>query len=358
MEEKDYKQLFDEIKQIASRQDFSSYCNTRDFELEITEMSKNIIINKNDNEFLTQELEKLLKTNLNSAFCLFFVMFTKYRRNKYGNLIQFVEKYNDEFFEYKISEFIYILAQFSENHDEKAYFRILKKTDNLIKSKGENYDFSNHSGILNLYVEIVCSYFESQLDDRNEEEMTIYLKKANTIVDDMIVSCKNDKVYPKYYLNKGRILVLLKKYKEGEKYIAMGIRSIELGPDRERTIRDYEQYLQKSNLIKSYDMTTDKIKELDSVKVNNTKALALMTSLLGFLLGSINIFSQINDVFSLAMLMLSYVGLLLILTAVIFIGLNLTFKEKRKNFIIYDLIILCLGIIIFASTVITVLNHK
>lgn len=351
------KDLFQSLEKIANREDFLSYVNVREFEIEVLELSKEIDITSSENALLQNELDEAIKQEkINYAFCLFFILFTKYRRNKMGNLLEFVDKYIHEFYQIKISEFIVLLAQFSENYDEKAYFRLLKKTDNLIKSKGDDHDFTNHQGILNLYVEIVCSYFESQLEDRFDEDLSKYLNQAKEVVEKMI-EASGDKVYPKYYLNKGRLLVLMQKYKEGEKFIGRAIRAIPLGAERERTTREYEYYLQKSNLIKSYDLTSTKIKELDAVKMNNTKSLALMTTLLGFLLGTINIFAQVNDAFTLGMLMLCYLGLLMVLTGVVFLGLNLSFKETHKKFIIYDAIILLIGIIIFSTTIMLVIKH-
>ena len=351
------QELFDNIKNLSGRQDFLNYANTIEFEMEISQLSKEVDINTSENNLLLNELDLALKENKNNyAFCLFFILFTKYRRNKMGNLIEFTDKYLHEFYHIKISEFILLLAQYSENYDEKTYLRLLKKTDALIKSKSEYHDFTNHHGILNLYVEIVCSYFESKLEDRFDESINHYIKEAKNVVDGMIDAC-NNKVYPKYYLNKGRILVLMQNYKEGEKYIGMAIRAIPYGAERERTTREYDHFLQQSNLIKTYDLTNSKIKELDAVKINNTKSLALMTSLLGFLLGAINIFAQVSDVFTLGMLMLCYLGLLLILTGVVFVGLSLMFKQKGKKHMIYDVGILILGVLIFASSITIVLNH-
>ena len=351
------QELFSNLKKISEREDFLKYANVKEFEMEVLELSKEIEITNTENNLLLNELDLAIKQNqTNYAFCLFFILFTKYRRNKLGNVVEFVDKYIHEFYQIKISDFIVLLAEYSENYDEKTYLRLLKKTDNLIKSKGENHDFTNHSGILNLYVELVCSYFESELEDRFDESVNHYIKQAKVVVDKMIDSCK-DKVYPKYYLNKGRLLVLTQNYKEGEKFIGKAIRSIPYSSERERTIREYEHFLQKSNLIKSYDLTAVKIKELDAVKVNNTKALALMTSLLGFLLGAINIFAQVSDVFTLGMLMLCYLGLLLVLTGVVFIGLNLMNKQTSKKIILYDAIVLILGISVFASAITIVLTH-
>ena len=351
------QQILEKLKEISSRPDFDSYVNERTFELEITSLSNSLVYNVEEQKNLFAELNENVKNNKNYAFCLFFVLFTKMRRNKIKNLSEFITEYSYHFYNFKMLEFIELLAQFQDMYDEREYLRLLKKTDLLIHSKGEFYDFTNHQGILNFYVEIVCSYFELKLDDRFEENISPYLSKAYKVINDMIQECGNQKVYPKYYLNKGRLLILMQKYKEGEKFISQAIRSIELGDERDRTVREYEQYLQKANTIKTYDLTNEKIKELDSIKVNNTKSLALMTSLLGFLLGSINIFAQINDVFTLAMLMLGYVGLLLILTGVVFFGLSLSIKEKRKNVRIYDFILLLLGVAIFTTSIVIVLNH-
>ena len=348
--------LFQAVKEIASREDFLTYVNNKLFEEEVTNLVKDLQFDKQSEQIILQKLEELLDKNNNQAFILFFILLTKYRRNKIGNLKEFVDKYLDYFGNIKFSEFIPLLCQFTEENDEKSLLRLLKRTDKLINSKGENYDFTTHLGILNLYVEIVCKYFESQLDERFDEDMVIYLKKASEVVDDMIRRC-GENVYIKYFLNKGRIMVLLGKYKEGENFINRAIKLVPIGPERENTIREYQQYLIKVSVVKTYDTTANKIKELDSVKVNNTKTLALMTSLLGFLLGSINIFSSVTDVFTLAMLMLGYISLLLVLTGIVLLGLNLTFNEKRKKFIIYDIAILLLGISLFITTMIIILGR-
>lgn len=351
------KIILDGMKQLSMRENFDCFVNTQNFEREITSLSNELELTEVEQVNLIKELDDNLEKNKNYAFCLFFVLFTKMRRNKIKNLAEFVDDYSYNFYNFKITEFIELLTQFIDVYDEKGYLRLLKKTDKLIHSKGETFDFTNHKGILNFFVELVCSYFELQLDDRFEDNLSPYLTKASKVIDEIIESFGGEKVYPKYYLNKGRVLVLMQKYKEGEKFITQAIRSVELGAERERTVREFEQYRQKANTIKTYDLTAEKIKELDSIKVNNTKSLALMTSLLGFLLGSINIFAQVNDVFTLAMLMLSYVGLLLILTGVVFFGLSLSIKEKRKMVRFYDLALLALGVIIFTTTVTIILNH-
>ena len=79
-----------------------------------------------------------------------------------------------------------------------------------------------------------------------------------------------------------------------------------------------------------------------------------MTTLLGFLLGTINIFTTITDRFTLLALMLGYCGLLLVLVGTILLGFSLNFKEHKKRLYIYDVLIILLGALIFVGTMILI----
>ena len=167
-----------------------------------------------------------------------------------------------------------------------------------------------------------------------------------------------DLVYPKFYLNYGRILILLGKYDKGEAEIQKAIRLLQDSADRQALVTEYNQYLLKSSIIHSYDLNEEKIKDLDKIKVNNYKSIALMTTLLGFLLGAINIFTTITDPFTLGMLMLCYAGLLLVLLGSILLGLTLTFKEQKARLYIYDVLLIIFGVIIFGVTLALILMKK
>ena len=75
-----------------------------------------------------------------------------------------------------------------------------------------------------------------------------------------------------------------------------------------------------------------------------------MTTLLGFLLGAINIFTTVSDTFTLGMLMLGYCGLLLILAGVVLLGFTLNFKERKIRLYVYDICLIILGVLIFIFT--------
>ena len=233
----------------------------------------------------------------------------------------------------------------------------------MVELKNEYCDFTNHTGVLNVYTALICKYFEYQLDERHDGNNKELLIKALKCIKNAIDLEKEEKgsydlVYPKFYLNYGRILILLGKYDKGEAEIQKDIRLLQDSADREALVTEYNQYLLKSSIIHSYDLNEEKIKDLDKIKVNNYKSIALMTTLLGFLLGAINIFTTITDPFTLGMLMLCYAGLLFVLLGSILLGLTLTFKEQKARLYIYDIILIIFGVIIFGVTLALILMKK
>ena len=144
---------------------------------------------------------------------------------------------------------------------------------------------------------MICKYFEYHLDKRLEDENIALLSKGLKSINLAIEISKEEtgKVYSKFYLNRGRILILLKKYDKGEADIVRAIEEISDSADRYILVNDYNQYLVKSSIIRAYDLNEDRVNELDKIKVSNYKSIALMTTLLGFLLGTINIFASVND---------------------------------------------------------------
>lgn len=150
---------------------------------------------------------------------------------------------------------------------------------------------------------MICKYFEYHIDERLEDENIALLSKGLKSINLDIEISKEEtgKVYSKFYLNRGRILILLKKYDKGEADIVRAIEEISDSADRYILVNDYNQYLVKSSIIRAYDLNEYRVNELDKIKVSNYKSIALMTTLLGFLLGTINIFASVNDAKTLAL---------------------------------------------------------
>jgi hypothetical protein len=333
--------------------------NTRRFEEEITNIAKSYIMNAELKEALEKSIMDNYDSNKPLSFTLFFILFTMCRRQNYSDILELANQYEEMFSNYAIMKHISLMAVLVKCTNTKKMYREIKKYSGLVKAKGELYDFTNHTGVLNAYSALICKYFEYELDKRkdydNKELLNLGLEcieKAITI--ETIEKGSANQVYSKFYLNKGRLLILLEKYNEGDAEILRAIELLPNSKDRNYKVNEYNQYLVKSSIIRAFDLNEEKFKELDKIKVSNYKSIALMTTLLGFLLGTINIFTTITNQFTLFMLMLGYCSLLLILVGTILLGFSLTFKERKRIFYIYDVILIVVGIIVFVITMIMI----
>ncbi len=321
--------------------DFIDYVNKREFEMQITNLAQQIDLEKINENDVRKTIEENLKNNKPLAFIIFFTFYTIYRRTKYGDLAAFCNEYISKFSEYEITEHIKIITDYVCTNNANSYDSLIKRIDKLINKTDSK--FSEHAGVLNLYAELVCSYYERNLDLREGNEDKKLLQKALKYINNIIAH--DD--YPKHHLNKGRLLILLKKYDLGEDEILHAINLLDFSKNRDNSVRIYEQYLIKSSFIRAYDLNDEKYKDLEKIKVNNYKLVALMTTLLGFLLGTINIFVETKDPTNLALLMLAYLSLLLVLSGIILTGLSITFKERKKVLFAYDISLILIGIILF-----------
>ena len=245
-------------------------------------------------------------------------------------------------------EFCYQLAKYSEVNDSNTIKKIISETKVLLGKE----EFKNEAGIKNFYCELIATYYERELEAKSDFESKTILKEALNIINSVIYTDVG-KNYDKFYATRGRLLVLLGRYDEGEYEIRRALSMVNVS-DAENTSRTilYESYLIQGTSIRQFDLHNEKYKELEKIKVNNFKIIALMTTLLGFLLGSINIFSSVNNPFLMGMLLIAFCGLLLILCGTILFGLGLMFKDNKKKYKLYDLIVLVSGVIILAISLI------
>lgn len=349
--------LKNEANEISKIDSFETYVNTRKFEEEITRIAKTIDFSVIKSEDLKKEVDNISDKNV--KFIFFFIVFTALRRAKFGSLESYVDKYCLEF-TYPIFNHIELLSK--KPKSDRELRKLMIDAWKLTQIKYENVDFTSHEGILNNFSELTARYYENNLDKRNDQEDVEMLNSAKDCIERAISLSKKstgeNNIYPKYYLNKGRLLALLGKYDDGEFYINLAIESIKEDSDRVRTVNEYQQYLLKVSIIRSFDLSDEKVRDLEKIKVNNYKIIALMTTLLGFLLGEITIFSKIEDVFTMTMLMLAYLALLLILCGVVLFSLSITFKERKKKLYVFDIGILIVGIILFTITMIIILNKR
>ena len=351
-------------KEFAKSDNFLKDVNDREYELKVTDLAKSCIVDSDIYNNLHNHFTTLLKANnKKEAFTVYFVLYTMCRRQNYGDFLSMALDYLDDFDEYEIMRHIKLMAILDKATHSTTLYKAIKESEKMVELKNEYCDFTEHTGVLNVYTALICKYFEYQLDERNDGNNKELLIKALKCIKKAIELEKEEKgsydlVYAKFYLNHGRILILLGKYDKGEEEIQKAIRLLKDSADRQALVTEYNQYLLKSSIIHSYDLNEEKIKDLDKIKVNNYKSIALMTTLLGFLLGAINIFTTVESPFTLAMLMLCYAGLLLILLGSILFGLTLTFKEQKIRLYFYDVALAIFGVIIFGVTLAIIISNK
>lgn len=350
-----YQEILTSAKNLAKLENFNLAVNERTFELKITRIASSYKIDKTLNESLINGVNEYLKSDLPLAFVLFFIAFTMQRRQNFGNILELVEEYEEDFAQFEIIKHIRLMAVLVKLTNIQQIYREIRRATLLLERPNQLCDFANHTGFINAYVSLVCKYFEYELDARDEEEnirlLGFALNSINHAIDlETKQHGSKELVYNKFYLNRGRLLVLLKKYNKGEDEIQNAIELLPESADRASKVNEYNQYLVKSSIIRSYDLNEEKVRDLDKIKVSNYKSIALMTTLLGFLLGTINIFTTITDRFTLLVLMLGYCGLLMILVGTILIGFTLNFKERRKRIYIYDIALILVGVLIFLFT--------
>lgn len=348
------EQLLEKVKEITDRDDFESYVNTRECEERIAKMEDYIDLDTELDEQMTEYIEKNALTDNKVCYVLFQLLFTVYRRKRYGNLEEYVNKYLCFFKQYPFSEFIELLMIYNVKKDDQHLNELLLRSKRLTESKGLTYDFTTHNGIINFYVEAVCTYFELNLDQRENEIGQKYIPDALDKIENVIAS-NSGKVYSKFLLNKGRLEILLGNYDKGEEYIIKAIQNIGFGVKRFFTVAEYEQFLTKLEMIKLYDKNNAKIKEVENSRVDNIKSLSLMTALLSFILGAINIFSEVKDIKVLAILMIMYFGLIMLLLGILLLGVKLLYNDKNKKFGIFNTFLLIFGILILLISIASIL---
>lgn len=352
-----YEKLKENINNLLTgkTEEFKKYVNTREFEENFSRLAGKVDFNS---EFIAQVEENIVTSKDESfSFTLFFVLFTWIRRNHYGSLIDFFNKYDEKFKKFQLIKHLKYLTVLNTSNNPRELKQAIKNIYNLINNKTEDADFSENVGVLNNYVELVCTYCELKFDERNDKEIDELLHKALEYNEFTINSEEKIKgnAYPKFYLNRGRILVMLKRYNEGEDQIKYAISLLPVSADRSMQVNDYSQYLAKSSMMRAYDKNDEKFQELDRFKVDSYKSVTLIMAVIGFLLGAINIFATVTDPFTLLLLMLGYCGLVLMLAGVVLLGFALNFKERKKRFLIFDLLLAVAGIALFVVPLIIIL---
>lgn len=386
MDTKDNKIDLTQLPQVAGDlvdnvpYDFCNYVNDRRFEMQITSLSGKIEMTDVKYCQVKKQIEQQLQNNQTKvAFVLYFAYFTKYRRQKRQEAVDIVEEFGECFDCFEINKHVRLLADYSACNSGKRLGRLMREASALCVD--QNKKLYNHVGVINLFCELTCAYYEKNLDERSDDEGQKQLRNAlKSILRAIEIEEENHKkeiekekqfakengveyiateknTYHKLYLNKGRLLVLMGRFDDGESEMNRAIQLLPNDKDRENRIRLYEGYITKASIIRTYALSDDKYKDLEKIKVSTYKTVTLTTTLLGFLLGSIKIYETVTDVFTLAMLMLGYMSLLLVLCGTVLFGLSLALKEKKRGMMVYNGVLIVAGVALFVLAIVLILNY-
>ena len=384
MDTKDKKLQLNQLPEVAKQLvdnspcAFDDFVNDRQFEMQITKLSGKIDFADVSYNQVCDQIENA-QNDKRVAFVLYFVYFTKYRRLKNSEARDLVKEFGENFDCYEINKHIRLLADYSAYNSVKKFGRLMRDAGELCVEPHKK--LYNHVGFINLYCELTCAYYEKNLDERNEPEGEKQLKDALSSIrraikreddlqekqekqaqeqakkDGVPYRAKGKKAYHKFYLNMGRLLVLIGQFDEGESQMNYAIHNLPNDKDRESRIRLYESYITQASIIRTYALSDDKYKDLEKIKVNTYKTVTLTTTLLGFLLGSIKIYETVTDVFTLAMLMLAYMSLLLVMSGTVLFGLSIALRDRKRRMLVYDGILVGVGIVLFAISMVLILTY-
>ncbi|HNX16561.1 MAG TPA: hypothetical protein PKO28_04310 [Bacilli bacterium] len=337
---------------LAYADNFCEETFTRKFEKQITERAK---LKPEEVTALESELATLSKNpnEINKAFIAFFVIFTYYRRStRLDDLKKLFYSYQGLFAsKFAVFEHIDNLFHINVFANDSDLLRTLIKSEKLTEKKeeidGVLYDFSTHSGVLHLFSETCAKYYERNLEVKDDLEAKDRINHAIDCAKAIISSG-----YSKFYATLGRLEALIGNYPLAEKNIkeAISIENSSSNPDSTR-IREFEQHLNTLSIIRSYDLTSEKVGELNKIKTDNYKMVSVISTILAFLIGSIEIFSNLTDPLSLAMILLAYASLITILLSVVLTVLSFTSKSKRRGSLAVSLCALFAGIIGFTVAI-------
>ena len=327
----------DFISRVLKYQDNSL---NREYEMAMTEHSKTLDESDLDEyiDFADDSTQ-----NMFARFSCFFVVYTYYRKNNIiRKLKNLVYSYEEIFFSQPLFPFLYIMAE--------AKVATISQLDAILSESERHLErYKNYIGFLNLYCEICATYYEVNLDLRGDvadQEGNERLKRAFAFAQKC---CEEDPTYHKFYVNKGRIAVLLCDYDGAERYILEGISKVTNDSYHDKTVANYETYYHKIATVISYDKAQATIKlceknqeKLDAalqnldksmkgMQIDNFKNISIISTVIAFLLGGVEAFKNISDYYVISKVMLMYSGLFLCLIGFVsLIATVSTYKFKQK----------------------------
>lgn len=344
--------LITRLKQLDSEKDPL-------YTIKLKEIVINCTISELKNVYLPIINNKKRKYNKNVRFAAYYSMFIFYRRYEHHTMLyDLVERYSDEFNEYRLNNVVlsqYYKFKFLDANDSFAI-------ENAIKyAKVAVADLNENSGVLQNYAELVASALEADEDigKQNLAEALKCIDKAMILLHD----------YPKHNCTKGRLLSWTGDYDTAKRYLRRAI-DLESSDDKDSMIRisqynDYHMDIKTREMVgkvsqhiveaeKTMNEINVKMKEnaeeiferLDVMQTKYLEMLAFFSGIMALILSVMQIMSGFSN-FNYA------VGLVMVMGGVLifsfgFLRCLFTFHNNEINWKLY------FGVFFFAFLLICV----
>lgn len=260
------------------------------------------------------DVENYLKNvNSKARFAAFYALLIICREfNNYSKYNEYVDSYADEFKQYNLYKIV--MSTYFRNKgilgEENGYRRAVKYAEEACNLLPTNWAVKHH------YAELIALAIEE-----NAEISISQINKAIDRLDDVIIAQPN---HAKYYCTQGRLIAATGDYRRGISSVKKAL-DMEGVVDKDSMIRigQYNYYLlqikmmmethQVDNKIAEFNSTFEGIEHnLDNVKTQYLEYLAFFSSILAFILTSVNIVAKIDDFNRCAGIILMFAGTLII----------------------------------------------
>lgn len=287
---------------------------------------------ENDLYSYNEDLEHYLSDvgNTQFRFAAFYALLIIARqKNNYTSYNSIVDRYGDEFYQEKLYKIV--LSTYYRNKfilgEKTAYRLAIKNAEDACSILPSNLAVKHHFAEL---VALVCEENET----KNQEQIDLAISR----LDDVIVAFPK---HAKYYSTRGRLFAFSGKWMESITDIRKAL-DLEVADDKESLVRigQYNYYLLQARMLMESDGIDSKIKgfnsefkmierDLDSLKTQYLEYLAFFSSVLAFILATVNILTQVDDFSKCAGLILMFSGSLI--TVFMLFRMLISFSAERKH---------------------------
>jgi len=285
-----------------------------------------------DNDLLSREddvVKYLCSTSSVYRFAAFYALLIICREyNNHSKYNSYVDRFASEFTSYNLYKIV--LSTYFRNNgilgERDDYKRAIKFAEDACQAMPTNLAIKHH------FSEIIALVIEESIDI----DSTI-ISKAIERLDDVIIAHPN---HAKYYCTQGRLIAAMGDYSRATANVKKAL-DLEVVVDKDSMIRigQYNYYLLQIKMMMENNQVDSKIGKfnssfqemehnMDSIKTQYLEYLAFFSSVLAFILVTVNLVSKVDDFNKCAGIIIMFAGALVVVFGVFRMLLYFSTKVK------------------------------